>query len=223
MREKLSIIHRSLIIKKEVAFSSCSIITWLFLSIRSGVKRLKSKEINRHFQQLKKQREIFYNDCSLDFKHAWRRPLPDKWFIGETLYHLVLLVRLFRRFSVLYIPVMLPIAHLRKKKPYQSEIHNIYKEYKEKKKRSMSAPSLLVPPKDLKKDYRFKDVQELLEEETKKLMDVIESMEENVAGHIRYPDPIAYYPNLIQSIHLLAIHEQHHFDLVKKYELLQLQ
>ncbi len=56
-----------------------------------------------------------------------------------------------------------------------------------------------------------------LEQETDKLKAQVSGVEEAVAGHIYFPDTIAHYPNLIQCVHLLAIHEQHHFDITRKY------
>ncbi|RKQ34737.1 DinB family protein [Oceanobacillus halophilus] len=178
---------------------------------------MKSNEMETHFQMLILQRQAFYQDKDLDFEQAWVRPLPEKWSIGETLYHLFLMVRLFRRFSNIYIPTMLPLAYARRRKPYQTETHNIYEEYNQKKKKPMNAPSLIVPPSELEKKWNITEIQWLLEYETEKIKTFIKCIGSDVAGHIYYPDPVAYYPNLVQCIHLLAIHEQHHFDLTKKY------
>ncbi|WP_164669725.1 DinB family protein [Virgibacillus doumboii] len=167
---------------------------------------------------MERQREFFYQNSGLNFDVAWQRPLPDKWSIDETMYHLVLMVRMFRRFSVVYVPAMLPVALLRKKKPYKTEIHDIYKEYNQQKKRPMNAPFLIKPPSNVSDKWRFEDIKDLLELETARLKSNLKNIEEDVAGQIYYPDPIAGYPNLVQCIHLLAIHEQHHFNLVKKYE-----
>lgn len=56
-----------------------------------------------------------------------------------------------------------------------------------------------------------------LDLETSRLQKKLENMDQDIAGQIYYPDPVADHPNLIQSIHLLAIHEQHHFQLTKNY------
>ncbi|WP_052345711.1 hypothetical protein [Paucisalibacillus sp. EB02] len=82
----------------------------------------------------------------------------------------------------------------------------------------MNAPFLLTPTKNIYQKYDLKELQKLLHSETDKIKYKLSNIDEKVAGQIHYPDPIAYYPNVIQSVHLLAIHEQHHFDLVIKYE-----
>lgn len=64
-------------------------------------------------------------------------------------------------------------------------------------------------------------LEELLTRETNEIKKLVQNIEENVAGHIVFLDPIAHYPNLIQSIQLLAIHEKHHFMIMKNnYEMI---
>lgn len=48
-------------------------------------------------------------------------------------------------------------------------------------------------------------------------MAILDNIDQDVAGQIYYPDPVAAYPNLVQCVRLLAIHEQHHFTITKKY------
>ncbi|MFD1361853.1 DinB family protein [Lentibacillus salinarum] len=178
---------------------------------------MKSSQMQQHFQHLEQQRIVFYHDPVIQAADPWKSPQPGKWSIGETLYHLILMVRMLRRFSYVYIPVMLPIARLRRKKPYQTETSDIYKGFREKKKRPMKAPFIINPPAGLETKYNFTRIQEQLDMETKMLKERLQTIEEDIAGHIRYPDPVADYPNLIQCVHLLAIHEYHHFEVNKRY------
>lgn len=115
--------------------------------------------MEKQFHTLTKQREAFYQNTKLDFEQEWNRPFPDKWSIGETLYHLYLMIRLFRRFSNYYIPVMLPLAYVRKQQPYKTEIHNIYEEYRGKKKRPMRAPSLIMRPSGLENKWNVTEIE----------------------------------------------------------------
>src|SRR5699024_292697 len=178
---------------------------------------MKSVQMQQHFQQLEQQRTVFYHDPVIQASDPWKMPQPGKWSIAETLYHLILMVRMLRRFSYVYIPVMLPIAHLRRKKPYQTETYNLYEAFRDKKTRPMKAPFIVKPPTDLENKYSFTGIQEQLDMETKMLKERLQTIEEDIAGHIYYPDPIAEYPNLIQCVHLLAIHEHHHFKITKRY------
>ena len=81
----------------------------------------------------------------------------------------------------------------------------------------MKAPSLIKPPENLEKKWTIDEIKAALDDETKRLKHLVESIDEPIAGHIVFPDPVAYYPNLIQTIHILAIHEAHHFRLTKNY------
>lgn len=172
------------------------------------------RQIDHYFQTLEEERVHFYQDLDISPEEAWHRPKPGKWSIGETVYHLYLLARLVRMTSTIYIPMSMPIAYIRRKKPYETTIHDIYKTYREEKGESMPAPSVLVPPAGLENKYNFTEVQNLLAVETDKLKRQLATIPDNIAGHIRFPDPIAHYPNVIQSVQLLGIHEKHHFKIV---------
>lgn len=178
---------------------------------------MKSKAMEQHFHILARQRETFYAEINISEKAAWEPLQAGKWSIAETMYHLVLLARLFRRFSGFYVPVMIPLARLKKNKPYQTMIHDIYIEYKQKKGRPMPAPFLLKPSSHLQERMTFREIVDALGRETHKLKADILNITEVTAGHVYYPDPIAHYPNLIQCTHLLAIHEQHHFNITRNY------
>jgi hypothetical protein len=180
---------------------------------------LDSKQIQAYFKLIENQRYDFYNTIAESGVDPQNRPLPDKWSVNETIYHLVLMVRLVRRFSSFYLPIMLPYGKLRKNRPYKIATYNIYEEFTQNKKKSMNAPFVLTPPKNIHQKKDLKELQQLLNFETDKLKNKLSKLDERVAGQIRYPDPIANYPNVVQSVHLLAIHEQHHFDLTLNYEL----
>jgi hypothetical protein len=55
---------------------------------------------------------------------------------------------------------------------------------------------------------------QLLVKETLKISTMVANIEEDIAGHIVFLDPVANNPNLIQAIQLLAIHEAHHIRII---------
>lgn len=177
---------------------------------------MKSNSINHHFQTLQKQREEFFPKIQdISNEQLWVRK-EGKWSIGENLYHLYLITRMLKvatKFSF----VLKPYAKMRRKKPFPIEMNNVFSEYKEKKGRGMKAPFILIPPKKVIGTLHQEELIQLLSEETNTLKEVVANVEEEVAGHIIFFDPIANYPNLIQSIHLLAMHEEHHYKLIEKY------
>ncbi|QXE03300.1 DinB family protein [Terribacillus sp. DMT04] len=173
--------------------------------------------MKRHFESIYWQREAFGGHTLAEQHQEWVRPLPDKWSIGETYYHLYLLLKRFRQLNLAYIPLAKRFIRTGKRRPYKTEIADIYQAYRNKHGKPMRAPSILLPPKDIHTKLQFQQLKQDLHHETNRLERMVGSIDNETAGHIRYPDPLAHYPNLIQSIHLIGIHEQHHFNLCEKY------
>src|SRR5699024_5752540 len=109
-------------------------------------------------------------------------PKPDKWSVGETVYHLYLLARLFYKTSAIYMPIAYPVACLRRKKTYNRFIHDIYKTYRIDNGKPMPAPSILIPPSGLEKKYNFTEVQNLLDVETGRLKRLLSTIPDDIAG-----------------------------------------
>ncbi|WP_442602253.1 DinB family protein [Paenibacillus sp. KN14-4R] len=176
---------------------------------------MKSESITKHFYTLNQQRCKYLPKIqSLSQEELWHRNEDGKWSIGEHLYHLYLILRMLRR-ATRFSFVLTPYAKLKRNKPFATEINDIYAEYKNKKGRGMRAPRMLVPPKRIRYSLDAKALEQLLLNETNAMEDLVQNMEEDIAGHIVFLDPLANYPNLIQSIQLLAIHENHHFTIIE--------
>ncbi|WP_058307084.1 DinB family protein [Gracilibacillus massiliensis] len=175
--------------------------------------------MKKHFNRIYEQRETFL-DVLKPFKdREWEPPIEGKWSFGETYYHLYLMVKRFRQLNKIYVPIYKPIATIRRRASYKTDIHDIYAEYTQNNKQPMKAPSVLLPPKGIQDKIMFEEIIINLETETHILEEGLANIPDDIAGQIRYPDPIAYYPNLIQSINLIGIHEKHHFNLCKNYYL----
>lgn len=178
------------------------------------MKNMKSKSMAHHFHLLQEQR-THYLPCihSLSQEQLWHREKEGKWSIGEHFYHLYLILKMLKtatKFSL----ILTPYAKMRRNKPFATEINDIYEEYKNKKGRGMRAPGILVPPSKIRFTLSSDEIEQLLVNETSAMQELVKNIEENIAGHIVFPDPLAHYPNLIQSIQLLAIHEKHHFRIM---------
>ncbi|WP_245937462.1 DinB family protein [Saliterribacillus persicus] len=178
---------------------------------------MKSVYMKEHFQKMYKQREEIADELIYYQKNEWFRPYEEKWSWGETYYHLYLMLKWFRRLSKVYVPLARPVGTLRKEKPYETCSSDIYASYKEKNKKPMKAPFILIPPEYEKINVSFEWLLVEIDKETKLLESVVANISDDEAGHIRFLDPLANNPNLIQGIDLLGIHERHHFLLCKKY------
>ena len=176
---------------------------------------MKSENISKHFHTLHIQRnESLPQLHSLSQEQLWYRKEDKKWSIGEHFYHLYLIAKMLK-VAIKFSFTLIPYAKLRKNAPFATETHDIYAEYKEKHGKGMKAPWILIPSKKVYQSMNVTQLEELLTRETNEIKKLVQNIEENIAGHIVFLDPIAHYPNLIQSIQLLAIHEKHHFMIMK--------
>ena len=182
---------------------------------------MQSENISKHFHTLHVQRNEFLPHLhSLSHEQLWYRKEDGIWSIGEHFYHLYLIAKMLK-VAIKFSFTLIPYAKLRKNAPFATDIHDIYAEYKEKHGKGMKAPWILIPSKKVYYSMNVKELEELLSRETDEIKKLVENIEENIAGHIVFLDPIAHYPNLIQSIQLLAIHENHHFMIMKNnYEMI---
>ncbi|WP_100012563.1 DinB family protein [Lentibacillus sediminis] len=175
---------------------------------------MKSQSMQNHFITLERQREaIFPALQSLSMAQIWKRPQENKWSIGETMYHLYLITKMLRVAAVITIPCTKVFARMRRNKPFDSEINDIYKDYKEEHGKGMKA--ILDPPKKIHSTMDFNELNQILTKESSKVAKIVEDIDEDLAGHIIFLDPVAHNPNLIQAIQLLAIHEAHHIRIIE--------
>ncbi|PYZ97006.1 hypothetical protein CR205_12780 [Alteribacter lacisalsi] len=173
--------------------------------------------MEHHFSRIYEQRDHFLTKTRPLHDRVWTRPQPEKWSIGETYYHLYLMVKRLRQLNNIYLPLLSPIAKRKKKEGFPKQSEDIYTLYKKKNGKSMRSPFVLLPPKNAKDRMTFHHLVGCTSRETRKLEAQVLSLNEAAAGHIRYPDPLAHYPNIFQSIDLLGIHERHHFQLCERY------
>ena len=130
---------------------------------------MKCKYMKSHFDTIYRQREKFDKQILAYKETEWIRPMSEKWSIGETYYHLYLLLKRFRQLNKVYIPVSKPIGSIRKQKPFKTELEDIYQAYREKHGKPMRAPSILQPPKNIEGRLEFDQLKQNLHKETVQL------------------------------------------------------
>ncbi|WP_414043184.1 DinB family protein [Macrococcus sp. EM39E] len=163
-------------------------------------------EIETAFNDLHQLRDeyfsspIFINEIN---KHV----AQDKWSVGEVIYHCYLLLKLTRQFTKYYVPIAKHcVAVIPNHSSYNNDMHNIYAG------KTMKAPAILNPK--LNVEYRLEDLFDLLEAETELLKEQVGLLNDQQVQKIRYPDPVPKYPNVVQVVKLLYIHEKHHYEVV---------
>lgn len=170
------------------------------------------KGISPLFEEIQIMRDKYFNTAI--FKSAIHtRSVPDKWSVAESIYHCYLLLKLTRITSACYLPIACFYMQLRRPeiKRYIDNMENIYRG------KTMKAPFILKPK--MKREYTLEELRDLLEEETEKMKFCVEPLTKEQCYWIRYPDPVPKYPNVVQVVKLLRIHEEHHYTVVTEREL----
>ncbi|MFD1415828.1 DinB family protein [Oceanobacillus jeddahense] len=169
------------------------------------------KELSPLFEEIQTVRDNYF-DTEIFNSSIHTRAVPDKWSVAESIYHCYLLLKLTRVTTAYYVPVARVYMRLRrpKVKRYIDEMPNIYRG------KTMKAPFILKPK--MKRDYTLIELRELLEEETEKMKHSVDHLTQKECYWIRYPDPVPKYPNVVQVVKLLRIHEEHHYMVVMERE-----
>lgn len=169
------------------------------------------KNLSPLFDELQTMRDNYFN-TEIFKSSIHTRAVPDKWSVAESIYHCYLLLKLTRRASVYYLPIARAYMKLRRPRleRYMDDMSNIYR------RKTMKAPFILKPK--MKQEYTLMELRDLLEEEMEKMKRCVEKLTEEQCYWIRYPDPVPGYPNVIQAVKLLRIHEEHHYRVVTERE-----
>lgn len=165
------------------------------------------RELEEIFEELEALRNDYFSTVEFN-DDLYKRDVPDKWSVGEVIYHCWLLLKYFRMLSGMYNPPARAFLKLYRQPPaeYDAHMENIYAG------ETMKAPAILVP--DMKREYSKGELRMMLEDETEKLKRTLDGLDSDALYRIRYPDPVAGCPNIIQSVKLAKIHEAHHYGIV---------
>ncbi len=170
-----------------------------------------NKEIERTFDELEVLRDHYFSTEAFN-GDIYKRPVPDKWSIGEVIYHCYLLLKLTRQFSQIYLPAARPAVKICgiKTCEFNGHMENIYAGP------TMKAPKILVPK--MERRYSKGELRLMLEAETERIRELLQDLSDAEVYTIRYPDPVPDYPNIVQWMKLVLIHEKHHYEVLMKRE-----
>ncbi|WP_051128263.1 hypothetical protein [Amphibacillus jilinensis] len=90
---------------------------------------MQNTSITKHFEKIYDQREIFSRFIAENNWQVWARPQVNKWSIGETYYHLYLMVKRFRQLNTVYLPLAKPIAWIWKHSSYSTQIKRTFNQW----------------------------------------------------------------------------------------------
>lgn len=171
-----------------------------------------NNEVETIFSELEDMRNTYFSSDVFN-GDIYQRKEADKWSVGEVIYHCYLLLKLTRIVSEVYLPSARLIRRTAGLKPksYYNEMENIYLGP------TMKAPKILEPK--MKREFSKGELRLMLERETGRLKTLISRQDDKDIYWIRYPDPVPNFPNVIQTVKLIKIHETHHYKILMEREL----
>jgi hypothetical protein len=179
--------------------------------------RLKVEgSVERYLDLMESQREeIFQKLAGITNDRLWQRPAPGEWSMGENLDHTRVLLRSVRRLFTVVWPLLNPIGRLRKGKPYETMIEDVY----ERPDFPMSMGWLWPPYYKAERPVSWARLHQELAEEHQRIRRWYESRDEAVLGHAHLYDPVIGWLNLVQALRVGVYHDALHFRAVaNRYE-----
>lgn len=167
--------------------------------------------VQKHLDRLDAQRETVLASLEgIDEARLWLRPGPRDWSIGQNLDHAWIVLRSFRRFFSAAWPAMLPLAHLRGNRPYQTEIDDVYA----RPGFPLGVGWMWPPRHSAEHPAPLSTLKEAIEAEHHRVHLFYEGKDERLLGHTILWDPAIGVLNLVQALHVGVHHDAHHFATV---------
>lgn len=164
-------------------------------------------EVSDAFDELMTVRNSYFSTAAFN-GDIHTRVQEEKWSIAESVYHCYKLLKLTRIALQIYLPFAKPVVKILPEVSRNSTMTNIYEA------KVMTAPTILRPGevRHLSKG----DLRHLLETETEKIKSLIQNLTDKEIYGIRLPDPVPNFPNILQIVKLIVIHERHHYNVVSE-------
>lgn len=164
-------------------------------------------ELKVIFEKIESMRNAYFSSAPFN-GDIHTRVSPDKWSIAESIYHCYKLLKLTRIALQIYLPISKPIVKILPSVNHNHRMSNIYEG------KTMQAPFVLIPG-DVS-HFNKGDFRNMLEKETDLIKSLVRNHTEKEILCIRLPDPVPNFPNILQTIKLIEIHERHHYKIVSE-------
>ena len=159
------------------------------------------------------QREILFAELAMvEDARLWQRPGPKEWSVGEHLTHATAVLRSFRQLFQAFWAVLAPLGYLRRGRPYETEIDDVY-----------ARPGFplnvgwLWPPKYTpERPTTLTVLHEMMIAEHGRVRRFYEGKDERVLGNTPLYDPAIGCLNMIQGLRVGADHDAHHFATIRR-------
>lgn len=173
----------------------------------------KEGVVERYLDLMRRQREAMFAELEgIGHEELWQRPAEKEWCVGETLDHLrVINGSLLKWFKVAWF-LWQPWAKLRRHRPYQVEIDNVY----ERPNFPMSAGWIWPPKYTPKRPTTLATLEENLESLYRDLVAFYADKDPALLGHVVMYDPPIGRVNLIQGLRVNVYHDELHFNQIRE-------
>lgn len=169
--------------------------------------------LRTHIALMHRQREELGRQLStLPGEMLWKQPEPHEWSVGENLDHMVVIYRSFFSLVQLTYSIGMPLARLRRKRPFQTDIDDVYHRPGFPQNVGWMWPPRHSPRKPTTLDALMADMKATHDHVER----IYTTKDPNLLGRITVWDPAIGSLNLIQVLRVGIYHDALHVDQINK-------
>ncbi len=169
---------------------------------------MRQRIIPEYLELINKQRKSLFSQLEgTKMDKLWQRPETNTWSIGEHVDHTRVLLRSLRRIFTFLWPLLRPYAWLRRKKPYKTNIDDVY----QRADFPNNAGWIWPPTFNAKRPVSVDTLHMYSLKEHEAVCKFYAHKDENILGNFYLYDPAIGWVNLIQSLRVGAYHDSRHF------------
>lgn len=174
---------------------------------------MRNNVVAEYLELIDYQREALFTEIKgVETDLLWRRPAEKEWSIGENIDHGRVLLRSFRRLLKFIWPVFSLYAKLKRRRPYNVTIDDVY----ERPGFPLNVGWIWPSKYNANNPVSLENLNELYVKEHLAIRKFYENKQEDVLGNLNVYDPAIGWINLIQVLRVGAHHDEHHFRQVRK-------
>ncbi len=159
------------------------------------------------------QREaIFAELAAVEVARLWQRPGPKEWSVGEHLAHATAVLRSFRQMFQAFWAVLAPVGYLRRGRPYETEIDDVYARPDFPLNVGWMWPPKVTP----ERPAALAVLREMMAAEHGRVRRFYTDKDVRVLGNTPLYDPAIGSLNMIQALRVGVHHDEHHFATIRR-------
>jgi hypothetical protein len=156
--------------------------------------------------------EIFADLATVDVARLWQRPGSKEWSVGEHLAHATAVLGFCRQMFQAFWAVLAPIGYLRRGRPYETEIDDVYA----RPGFPLNVGWMWPPRYTPERPAALAALHEMMAAEHGRVRRFYAGKDEHVLGNTPLYDPAIGRLNMIQALQVGAHHDEHHFATIRR-------